>query len=80
MGANIKHITENICMVKGVEKLHSASVKSPDLRGGASLVLASLVAEGKTEISDIYHIERGYENFENILRNLGADIVKLKDK
>ena len=80
MGANIKHITENICMVKGVEKLHSASVKSPDLRGGASLVLASLVAEGKTEISVIYHIERGYENFENILRNLGADIVKLKDK
>lgn len=80
MGANIKYITENICMVKGVEKLHSASVKSPDLRGGASLVLAALVAEGKTEISDIYHIERGYEKFEIVLRNLGADIIKVKDE
>ena len=80
MGANIKYITENICMVKGVEGLHCASVKSPDLRGGASLVLAALVAEGKTEISDIYHIERGYEDFENILRNLGADIYKLEGK
>lgn len=76
MGANIKHITDNICMVKGVNKLHSASVKSPDLRGGASLVLAALIAEGQTEIRDIYHIERGYEDFENILRGLGADISK----
>ena len=78
MGANIKYITENICMVKGVETLKGASVKSPDLRGGASLVLAALVAEGKSEISDIYHIERGYEDFENILRSLGADIIKVK--
>lgn len=76
MGANIKHITDNICMVKGVKRLHSASVKSPDLRGGASLVLAALIAEGQTEIRDIYHIERGYEDFENILRGLGADISK----
>ena len=78
MGANIKYITENICMVKGVEKLKGASVKSPDLRGGASLVLAALVAEGISEISDIYHVERGYEDFENILRSLGADIIKVK--
>ena len=78
MGANIKYITENICMVKGVEKLKGARVKSPDLRGGASLVLAALVAEGKSEISDLYHIERGYEDFENILRSLGADIIKVK--
>lgn len=54
--------------------------KSPDLRGGASLVLAALAADGKSEISDIYHIERGYENFENVLRSLGADIIKLKDE
>ena len=80
MGANIKYITENICMVNGVEKLHGARVKSPDLRGGASLVLAALAADGKSEISDIYHIERGYENFENVLRSLGADIIKLKDE
>ena len=55
-------------------------LKSPDLRGGASLVLAALAADGKSEISDIYHIERGYENFENVLRSLGADIIKLKDE
>jgi len=79
MGANIKYITENICMVKGVENLYSTNVKCTDLRGGASLVLASLTSEGQTEISDIYHIERGYENFENILKNLGANIIKLKD-
>lgn len=78
MGANIKYITENICMVKGVEKLKGASVKAPDLRGGASLVLAALVSEGESEISNIYHIERGYEDFENILRSLGADIIKVK--
>ena len=65
-------------MVKGVEKLKGASVKSPDLRGGASLVLAALVAEGISEISDIYHVERGYEDFENILRSLGADLIKVK--
>jgi len=80
MGANIKYITENTCIVKGVGNLYSASVKSTDLRGGASLVLAALVAEGKTEVSDIYHVERGYENFENVLRSIGADISKLKDK
>lgn len=77
MGANIKYITENICMVKGVDKLHSANVTSPDLRGGASLVLAALTTNGETEISDIYHVERGYENFESILRGLGADIKKI---
>ncbi|MEF9991659.1 MAG: UDP-N-acetylglucosamine 1-carboxyvinyltransferase [Romboutsia sp.] len=74
MGANIKYVTENICIVKGVEKLQSASVKSTDLRGGACLVLAALATKGESEISDIYHVERGYENIETVLRNLGADI------
>lgn len=77
MGANIRYITEKICMVKGVEKLHCASVKSTDLRGGASLVLAALKAKGDTEISDIYHVERGYENFEEVLKSLGANIKKV---
>ncbi|MGL5347307.1 MAG: UDP-N-acetylglucosamine 1-carboxyvinyltransferase [Peptostreptococcaceae bacterium] len=78
MGANIKYITDNVCMVKGVKNLHAANVTSPDLRGGAALVLAALTTEGETQIYDIYHVERGYEDFENILRNLGADISKEK--
>lgn len=77
MGANIRYITEKICMVKGVDKFHSASVKSTDLRGGASLVLAALATNGETEISDIYHVERGYENIEYVLKSLGADIRKI---
>lgn len=77
MGANIKYITENICMVKGVKKLHNAKVRSTDLRGGASLILAALATKGETEISDIYHVERGYENIESVLKSLGANITKV---
>ena len=77
MGANIINITENICMVKGVDVFTGEKVKAMDLRGGAALVLAGLVAEGTTEVSSINYIERGYENFEFILRNLGADIEKI---
>lgn len=77
MGANIINITENICMVKGVDVLTGEKVKAMDLRGGAALVLAGLVAEGITEVSNINYIERGYEDFEFILRNLGANIEKI---
>ena len=76
MGANIEIIDKNACLVNGVEKLYGNNVVSSDLRGGASLVLAGLVAEGETEISNIYHIERGYEKFEYVLRSLGANIKK----
>ncbi|MEG1311061.1 MAG: UDP-N-acetylglucosamine 1-carboxyvinyltransferase [Romboutsia sp.] len=79
LGADIKYITENICMVKGVKNIHNAKVKSPDLRGGASLILAALAASGETEVSNIYHVERGYENIENILKGLGADILKIEE-
>ncbi|MGL5713172.1 MAG: UDP-N-acetylglucosamine 1-carboxyvinyltransferase [Paraclostridium sp.] len=77
MGANIVHITENICMVKGVESLDGKRVKALDLRGGASLILAGLVANGKTEVSDTGHVERGYENIERIICDLGGDIKKV---
>lgn len=77
MGANIKYVTDNVCMVKGVKKLHAANVTSPDLRGGAALVIAALTTEGASQISNIYHVERGYEDFENILIGLGADITKI---
>jgi UDP-N-acetylglucosamine 1-carboxyvinyltransferase len=79
LGADIKYITEKMCIVKGVDRLYNANVSSPDLRGGASLILAALAIEGETEISNIYHVERGYENIESILRELGADIVKSED-
>ena len=77
MGADIRLITDKICEVRGVDAIYGAKVKSTDLRGGASLVLAALAAKGESEISDVYHIERGYENIESVLRNLGADIRKI---
>ncbi|GAA0707634.1 UDP-N-acetylglucosamine 1-carboxyvinyltransferase [Paraclostridium ghonii] len=77
MGANIINVTDNICMVKGVNKLIGATVKAPDLRAGAALVLAGLAAEGITEVVNISHVERGYEHIENTLKNLGANIIKI---
>ncbi|MDD3539352.1 MAG: UDP-N-acetylglucosamine 1-carboxyvinyltransferase, partial [Atribacterota bacterium] len=61
-------------IIKGVKKLSAAPVMASDLRGGAALVLAGLVAEGTTEISRIYHIDRGYVKMEEKLRALGANI------
>ena len=78
MGANIK-IDGRIAVVEGMSSLTGARVKATDLRAGASLVLAGLCAEGKTEISDIYHIDRGYENIEKKLKSIGADIERLED-
>ncbi|BED92900.1 MAG: UDP-N-acetylglucosamine 1-carboxyvinyltransferase [Candidatus Paraimprobicoccus trichonymphae] len=76
LGADIK-IEGKVAIVKGVKKLSGANVKSTDLRGAASLAVAGLNAEGQTIISDIYHLDRGYENFEQNLRNLGANISRL---
>lgn len=76
MGTKIR-INGHYSIIKGVDKLTSAPVKARDLRGGAALVLAGLIAEGKTEIEDIYHIERGYENFHFKLKKLGANIEKV---
>ena len=78
MGANIK--TEgNRAMIQGAKHLEGAEVIATDLRGGAALVLAGLVAEGTTKISEIYHIERGYEKFTEKFRALGANILKVED-
>ena len=73
MGADIR-IEGHHAIVRGVERLSGAQVESPELRGGASLVLAGLVAEGETTVSNIYHIERGYECFVEKLRGLGANV------
>ncbi len=78
MGANIK--TEgNRAMIQGGKKLEGAQVIATDLRAGAALVLAGLVAQGTTEISEIYHIERGYEKFTEKFKALGANIFRIED-
>ena len=76
MGAKIS-IDSRSAVIEGVDKLTGTQVKAMDLRGGAGLILSALAAEGKTEISDIYHIERGYYNIEKKLQKIGADIVKV---
>lgn len=76
MGADITVINRN-AFVRGVEKFKGATVIAHDLRGGAALVLAALAAEGKSEILDISHIDRGYGAFEYKLRKLGGDIVRV---
>jgi UDP-N-acetylglucosamine 1-carboxyvinyltransferase len=75
MGADIKIEGRN-SIIKGVKKLSAAPVMASDLRGGAALVLAALVAEGITEISRIYHIDRGYVKLEEKLKALGANIKR----
>jgi UDP-N-acetylglucosamine 1-carboxyvinyltransferase len=77
MGADIT-IQGHTAVVKGVRSLSGAPVMATDLRASASLVLAGLRAEGKTEVQRIYHLDRGYERLERKLRDLGADIVRVK--
>ena len=78
MGADI--ITENReAIVPGGKHLKGAKVRATDLRAGAAMVLAGLSATGTTEISEIYHIERGYENFVGKFKALGADIMKISN-
>lgn len=79
MGANIKTDGTDRALIQGAKKLEGAQVIATDLRAGAALVLAGLVAEGTTEISEIYHIERGYERFIEKFKGLGATIFKIED-
>jgi len=78
MGADIK-VEGHSAIIKGVKKLSAAPVMASDLRGGAALVLAGLVAEGITELSRIYHLDRGYVRLEEKLNSLGADIKRVKE-
>ena len=79
MGANIK-VEGNTAIIDGVKKLTGARVSAPDLRAGAALVIAGLAAEGFTIVDDIVYIQRGYENFEEKLRSLGAEIEKVSNE
>jgi len=78
MGADIK-VEGHSAIIKGVNKLSAAPVMASDLRGGAALILAGLVAEGTTELSRIYHLDRGYVKLEEKLTYLGADIHRVKE-
>lgn len=80
MGADIKILDEGSkIQIQGTEKITSNTVKSKDLRGGASLVLEGLVAKGTTIVADAEYILRGYENLDSKLRKLGADIKLVKE-
>ena len=77
MGANVK-IEGHSAVIQGVPKLQGAQVRATDLRAGAALVLAGLISDGKTEIDDIYHIDRGYPQIERDLISLGAKIKRVE--
>ncbi|RKM57804.1 UDP-N-acetylglucosamine 1-carboxyvinyltransferase [Butyrivibrio sp. CB08] len=78
MGANIK-VEGSTAIIEGVERYTGATVSAPDLRAGAALVIAALTAEGYSTIEDIKYIQRGYEDFEVKLRELGAQIELVDD-
>lgn len=79
MGATVK-VEGNSAIITGVEKFTGARVSAPDLRAGAALVIAGLAAEGYTIVDDIVYIQRGYENFEEKLRSLGAEIERVSSE
>ena len=78
MGANIR-IQGNSAIIQGVENLSGAQVMATDLRASASLILAGLAAEGVTEVSRVYHLDRGYESLDKKLSKLGADVKRVKE-
>jgi UDP-N-acetylglucosamine 1-carboxyvinyltransferase len=78
MGANV-NTHDRTAVINGVESLKGAPVSATDLRAGAAMVLAGLIAEGKTEISQVYHIDRGYEDLTGRLQKLGASIERIED-
>jgi len=77
MGADI-HVDGRVAVIRGGKKLGGASVMATDLRASASLVIAGLVATGKTEVLRVYHLDRGYETIEKKLRGAGAKIKRVK--
>ncbi len=77
MGGKIK-VEGNTAIIEGAPKYTAANIVAPDLRAGAALVMAGLAAEGYTTVEDIHYIERGYEDFPQKLRNLGAHIEKVE--
>lgn len=79
MGADIR-LKDRSAVIKGVGKLTGADIMASDLRASAGLVIAALMAEGESNIHRIYHLDRGYEEFDRKMNSLGADIQRLKDE
>ncbi len=77
LGAKIEVVGNKQAIIEGVSHLKACSVKATDLRAGAAMIIAGLMAHGTTEIHDIFHIDRGYENFENKFIKLGGDIKRV---
>jgi UDP-N-acetylglucosamine 1-carboxyvinyltransferase len=77
MGANVS-VDGRVCVVEGVERLTGAPVRATDLRAGAALIVAGLMADGETEITGVQYIDRGYDHIEEKLKKLGADIRREK--
>ncbi len=77
MGADIK-VEGRVAVIEGIEALSGARVSATDLRAGAALVIAGLMAKGETEVCNLFHIDRGYENLEGKLATLGAEIKRVK--
>ncbi len=77
MGAKIQKLNPHEALITGSVKLHGEHVKSWDIRAGAAMILAALGAKGKSVVSDVHYIDRGYERFDEKLRSLGADIVRV---
>ena len=78
MGAQITAQGKS-AIFEGVEKLYGASVYSTDLRAGAALIIAGVSAEGTTEVYNLEHIDRGYENIEEKFRKIGAKIERINE-
>ncbi len=78
MGAQVQ-IEGATAVIQGVERLYGAPVMASDLRASAALVLAGLKAEGTTEVRRVYHIDRGYENIDEKLSELGAHLERVKE-
>jgi len=79
MGADIK-VERDTAIIRGVERLSGAPVEAADIRAGVALVIAGLMSEGITEVSGVYHIDRGYEHLEKKFSQLGASIERVNDE
>ncbi|MDD3861829.1 MAG: UDP-N-acetylglucosamine 1-carboxyvinyltransferase, partial [Candidatus Gracilibacteria bacterium] len=77
MGARVEFLNPHQALIIGPTKLKGIPISSWDIRAGAAMVVAALIAEGKTEISNINYIDRGYEKLEEKLRKLGASIKRI---
>lgn len=79
MGANIS-INSRTATINGVKNLSATKIRTTDLRAGAAMVIAGLIADGETKVTEIVHIDRGYENLQENMRNLGAVIRRISEK